>query len=79
MVLEMTNGRLVGIEVKAAGTVEGKDFKGLRSLREETGSRFHRGIVLYGGEQTVSFESDLMAVPVSALWEWHSRAAQALA
>jgi len=57
------------IEVKAVSAVASDTFKGLRSLREETGERFYRGIVLYCGEQTVYFESNLIAVPVSVLWD----------
>lgn len=74
VVLETADGKLVGVEVKAAGTVTEGAFKGLWRLREETGERFRRGIVLYCGEQTVSFGEDLIAAPVSALWAWRSRA-----
>lgn len=58
----------MGIEVKAAATVTRKDFAGLQVLAEDTGKRFVRGLVLYTGEQTVSFGARQMALPVSALW-----------
>ncbi len=67
LVVERRDGSLVGIEVKASRTVSEKAFSGLKALREATGKRFKRGVVLYTGEKVVNFESDLTAVPVSAL------------
>jgi predicted AAA+ superfamily ATPase len=69
IVLEADDGRLVGIEVKAAATVGVADLKGLTTLREVAGKRFHRGVVLYTGRETLPFGSDLWALPVSALWQ----------
>ena len=43
LVLEDARGRLVGIEVKASSEVSAHDFRGLRALSEQVGSRFHRG------------------------------------
>ena len=67
-VLEDRAGRVVGIEVKSAGTVTSEDFRGLRTLRELAGKRFVRGIVLHDGRETVRFDPSLMSVPISALW-----------
>ncbi|HET7875018.1 MAG TPA: ATP-binding protein [Methylomirabilota bacterium] len=63
-------GRLIGIEVKASGTVRESDFRGLEVLAEMTGPRFHRGIVLYMGNRVLPFGPRFHAVPVAALWEW---------
>jgi predicted AAA+ superfamily ATPase len=60
---------IVGIEVKAASTITQEDFKGLRHLSDELGKNFHRGIVLYTGNQTAAFGKNLWAVPISALWQ----------
>lgn len=68
LLLEDTSGRLVGIEVKASGTVTSSDFKGLRALQELTGNRFYRGVVLYTGGQVIPFGERLHAVPLSSLW-----------
>jgi len=68
IVLEDAAGRIVGIEVKAAHTVKAGDLAGLKLLAEEIQERFVRGIVLYTGSQFVPFGNNLMAVPVSALW-----------
>ena len=60
---------MVGIEVKAAASASGHDFRGLRYLREKLGDRFMAGALLYTGETTVPFGDRLAAVPLSGLWE----------
>jgi predicted AAA+ superfamily ATPase len=69
VVLEADDGRLAGIEVKAAATVGAVDLKGLAALREVAGKRFHRGVVLYTGREALPFGPDLWALPMSALWQ----------
>lgn len=66
--LEDRQGRLTGIEVKAAASVDAKDFKGLRHLQETEQKRFTRGIVLYTGREIIPFAEDLFAVPMSVWW-----------
>ncbi|MDR1423595.1 MAG: ATP-binding protein [Azoarcus sp.] len=66
--LEDRQGLLTGIEVKAASTVGGKDFNGLRHLQETEPQRFRRGIVLYTGSTVVPFGAALFAVPMSVWW-----------
>jgi uncharacterized protein len=68
-VLENRQGRVVGIEVKAASTVRSEDFRGLRHLADRLGDDFVVGLVLYTGTQTLSFGDRMRAMPVSALWE----------
>lgn len=68
VVLETADGRLVGIEVKAAATVRRSDFQGLKALQESFPKRFCRGVVLHFGEQTVPFGDKLWAVPLGSLW-----------
>lgn len=62
-------GRLAGIEVKAAATVTGDDFKGLRKLQGAAQKSFAAGVVLYDGEAVVPFGNKLHAVPISRLCE----------
>jgi predicted AAA+ superfamily ATPase len=69
VVLEDRAGRVVGIEIKSAKSVGGHDFRGLQSLAEASGNKFLRGIVLYGGSETVPFGSNLLAMPISSLWD----------
>lgn len=66
--LERPDGALVGLEVKASGTVGAGDFRGLRALAAPPGARFRRGLVLYTGERVVPFAENLFALPLSALW-----------
>jgi predicted AAA+ superfamily ATPase len=68
-VLEDRQGRVVGIEVKAASTVRAEDFRGLRHLADRLGDDLLAGIVLYTGTQTLPFGPRLQAMPVSSLWE----------
>lgn len=68
VVLAHRDGRVVGVEVKAAATVGPRDFRGLRHLRDKLGERFVAGVLLYTGENTVPFEDRLAAVPISGLW-----------
>lgn len=69
IVIEADDGRLAGIEVKAAATIGPADLKGLTALREVAGKRFHRGVVLYTGREALPFGPDLWALPLSALWQ----------
>jgi len=68
-VLEQRAGNCVGIEVKASGTVRPGDFAGLQDLAARLPRRFLRGIVLYGGTETVAFGDRMEAWPLQSLWE----------
>lgn len=59
--------KTAGIEVKAAATVTGSDFKGLTKLRDSIGDRFAAGVVFYDGENILPFGERLFAVPISVL------------
>lgn len=72
IVLEAADGRIVGIECKAATTIKSDTFRGLKALKELVGGKFHRGIVLYTGANILAPAPDMQAVPVSALWELSS-------
>lgn len=68
LLLEGADGALTGLEIKAAASVTGRDFKGLQHLKDTEPDRFVRGIVLYCGRELVPFGRDLFAVPVSMWW-----------
>jgi predicted AAA+ superfamily ATPase len=68
IVLERGAGMVAGIEVKAGATVTAGDFRGLRKLRDGSGTRFAAGVVLYDGETTASFGDRMYAVPIAELW-----------
>jgi uncharacterized protein len=67
-VLESPAGAVTGIEVKASGSIDGKDFNGLRALANDLPQRFQRGIVLYCGREIVPFAANLFAIPLSMWW-----------
>ncbi len=66
-VLENPERQLIGIEVKAAATVQAQDFKGLRRLKAQTGADFLTGIVLYDGAYALPFGEGLWAIPLGAV------------
>lgn len=68
IVIEDEATSLVGIEVKAAATVNAGDFKGLRKLASASRDALKLGLVLYDGEHTVSFGDRMFAAPVSCVW-----------
>lgn len=73
IVLENRQGQVVAIDVKAASTVKGDDFRGLRHLADRLGDDLEVGVVLYTGQQTLPFGSRFRAIPISALWETSAR------
>jgi predicted AAA+ superfamily ATPase len=68
IVMEDLQGRVVGIEVKAAATATAKDFSGLEKLKRACGKKFVLGLVLYDHDQLLSFGEQMYAAPISALW-----------
>lgn len=68
LVLEAPGQRIAGIEVKASANVGQGDFDGLRVLSDAAGDKFSRGVVLYLGEQRLSFAANLWALPIASLW-----------
>jgi len=69
IILENTAGTIVGIEVKSRTTVTIKDFTTLKTLAEDLGSKFLRGIVLYTGNKILPFGKNLYAMPINSLWD----------
>ena len=69
LVLESPSGDLVGIEIKTATRVRDEDLRGLELLRELTGERFRRGVVLYTGKESIPLGKDLHVLPIDSLWQ----------
>ena len=61
--------QLAGVAIKASGTAEPKDFRGLERFRDLAGERFACGVVLYDGHYCLRFGDRLYAVPIRFLWE----------
>ena len=62
-------GEVIGIEVKASATPRGDDFRGPRHLADRLGNDFIAGYLMYASEKTLPFAKNMLAVPISALWE----------
>ncbi len=69
IVIEAASGEVIGIEVKAARSVNRQDFKGLELLRDKLGETFVAGFVLHAGPQVLPFGDRLRSAPVSLLWQ----------
>lgn len=67
-VLEHRDGRVAGIEVKAAAAVAPRDLRGLRALEDKLGDDFACGVVLHTGPDVRQLTRKLWALPVTALW-----------
>lgn len=68
LVMESRSREVVGVEVKAAVSLQSKDFSGLRHLQKLAGKRFRCGILLYAGKESLPMGPGLWAMPISALW-----------
>ena len=68
LVLEDETGAIVGLEIKASATVRPTDFMGLRKLQAATGKHFRLGVVLHDGDGVTGFGENLLAAPLSCLW-----------
>lgn len=68
IVIELADGRIIAIEVKAAATARSEDARHLRWLRERIGDRMICGLVLHTGPHTYAFDDSIGAAPIATLW-----------
>ncbi len=70
IVLERSDSKIVGLEVKASATIGPRDFDGLTALADFSGGAFERGVVLYTGDKALSFQRSgrrFQALPIGVL------------
>ena len=68
-IVEKENEGLAGFEVKASRSVSREDFSSQIWFKENIAkNKLYRGIVLYSGEDTLSFGNGMLAVPIAAFW-----------
>ena len=70
LVVERSDGKVAGIEVKASMTVKPEDFTGMASFADYAGERFLHGILFYSGDKVLPFNfqgATYHAVPISTL------------
>jgi predicted AAA+ superfamily ATPase len=68
VVIENAAGQIIGVEVKAAATVNAGDLRGLKKLASIAGAQFKMGVLLYDGTETLPLGDGLWAAPLSSLW-----------
>lgn len=68
VVVELADGSIYGLEIKASQTIKGEHFKGLKGLQERAGSRFRGGFVLGTTRVGSQHGSALWSMPLAALW-----------
>ncbi len=71
LVLERTDGSVVGIEVKAGSGVRPTDAPGLSTLARRLGDRWLGGVVLYTGAHhaVLGQRTNIAAMPIDTLWQ----------
>lgn len=67
-VVERSDARVLGVEIKAAATVGRDDLAGCRRLAGLAGKQFAGGVILYDGIETLPVGPRLWIVPLSTLW-----------
>jgi hypothetical protein len=68
LIVELSGGRILAIEVKAAVAVDRGDARHLLWLREALGTAFLHGLVLHTGGRMFGLSERITAAPMSALW-----------
>lgn len=70
LVIERSDGRVIGVEVKASMTVKPEDFSGLSIFADYAKDKFLHGVLYYSGDKILPFRiSDTVfhALPISSL------------
>jgi predicted AAA+ superfamily ATPase len=70
LVIERSDGGVIGVEVKASMTVKQEDFNGLANFADYAKDRFLHGVLLYSGDKTLPFRVNdrlFHALPLSSL------------
>lgn len=70
LVLERTDGLVIGIEVKAAAQARASDASGLLALARRLGSQWLGGVVFYTGHHQAMLDQqrNIVALPIDSLW-----------
>ncbi len=68
--VELADGTVFGVEIKASSTFRSDHFAGLKGLQQRLGARFRGGFVLNTSDAGYQYAERLWGLPVSALWDW---------
>lgn len=69
VIAEHPDGRVVGIEVKAAAAPDSADARHLTWLRDRLGDQFVSGIVFHTGPRAYALGDRIIALPIASIWE----------
>ena len=69
LLVELADGRVLAIEIKASAAPTHDDARHLRWLRDRVGEDFVRGIVFHTGPRSFQYEPNIWYLPIAALWE----------
>ncbi|MBM7516243.1 ATP-binding protein [Nocardioides nitrophenolicus] len=70
VIIELEDGRVFGVEVKAARSYRRQQFAGLEGIAARLGDRFAGGVVLTTAQDGYQYRPGMWGLPVAALWEW---------
>jgi uncharacterized protein len=68
VIVEFSDGQVIGIEVKADAAPGPEDARHLRWLRDSIGARFAAGAVLHTGPRSLRIDDSILALPICSLW-----------
>ena len=68
ILMELGDGRVIGIEVKADSAPGPDAARHLRWLRDAIGNRFALGLVLHTGPRPFRLDESIAALPICSLW-----------
>ncbi len=70
LVIESHEGMVAGVEIKAKSSIEDKDFRGLRLLRDHLGKDFVAGVLINLGQLSYTYD-DRLWTPTSQIASAH--------
>ncbi len=68
LVIELADGRVIGIEIKADAAPGRDAARHLAWLEEALGSRFAAGVVFHTGPRPIAYSTSIVGLPISVLW-----------
>jgi len=68
LVIELADGRVIGIEIKADAAPGRDSARHLAWLEEALGSRFAAGVVFHTGPRPIPYSATIVGLPISVLW-----------
>jgi predicted AAA+ superfamily ATPase len=69
LLVETSDGSVIGFEIKARSMTVTKDLVGLRLLRDLLGDQFRAGFVLTTGEHSGRLDDRIYTCPIDRLWQ----------